>query len=208
MSWQKSKDEILVALKNQILALVASSNSFDAGNAWEAARIAAIVHILVHDSGRTKSLLTQLGVRGSARFVSSGSLHRPGNLLRHEQLIAFRLDASGGKYIPLLSSGPHQSRDVQFHTWWEKEHIFAYPKGNYLTRKRLVFSMRNQDGGAHSDTALTDAEYARLSRTEKDNWIISIGGGEERVTGAHLAAMRQIGWEIEQTIDRMEDLPS
>ena len=78
--------------------------------------------------------------------------------------------------------------------------IYREPSGRSLSRKNLVFAMRNQDGGGHYDPYLDDDIYAGMSRR---NGIKITAGSEEGAlewsVKPHHATMRQIAWEILQT---------
>src|SRR2546421_47685 len=69
---KRTRAELVTMLAEQRAALATSCGSFDEGNDWEAARLAITIFNLVHDDRKIISLLTQLGLRASLRFVSSG----------------------------------------------------------------------------------------------------------------------------------------
>lgn len=63
MATQKQKrprEELIGLLKGQRGALAASCKGFDAGEEWEAERLATTIFTLVHDGGPIFSLLGQL----------------------------------------------------------------------------------------------------------------------------------------------------
>jgi hypothetical protein len=157
MTWTRKPEEIKEALGVQQAALVESCKSYDLGNRWEAIRLATAVSVVVHYASRSgEPILVQLGVRGSLRFVSSGFPSNPRNLLRETNLILARISSDGmAEYVPLLDQNPESLRRVQFHHWWERDTIFR--GGAFrLTRKNLVFALRNKEGGAHFDKELRD----------------------------------------------------
>jgi hypothetical protein len=209
-SWTRSHEELLASLQTQLMAIEVSCQSYDAGNQWEAFRIATAVHVLVHDGGKkVRSILTQLGIRGPLRFVSSGHGHFPGNLARELQLVKMRISTErGGEYLPVLGDCATPPRLVQFHTWWDDDKIFRDPDSFFLNRRRLVWSMRDQDGGAHLDNELTDPAYVRLSKKESPIKVGIRTTFEDGTTsetlkpleGAHFALMRQVAWELQQTL--------
>ncbi len=89
MSLTRSRAEVENALEVQRNAIMAYSVSYDAGARWEAIRLAVAVFVTVHDGGRReKSILTQLGIRGSLRFLASGHSSNPRNLLRETLLLS------------------------------------------------------------------------------------------------------------------------
>lgn len=75
-----------------------------------------------------------------------------------------------------------------------------------MTRSKLVWAMRNQDGGAHVDPAVRDEAYDRFVRVtdqvgyfnkEKTSWISlnHIGNHD-----AHWQTIRKIAWEREHSL--------
>jgi hypothetical protein len=71
-----------------------------------------------------------------------------------------------------------------------------------LNRSKLVTTLRHQDGGRHVGK-LTDAAYVDLkgggglSRASSD-------GTESEVEGLANASMRQVAWELTETLKRID----
>ncbi len=206
MNWTRPHSEIQGMLEQQREALIASCKSYDEGNRWEALRIATAVYIIVHDGGRrSKSILTQLGLRGSLRFVGSGIPCIAGNLAPEAVLAQMRIWKDGkAEYVPWLDKKAGPLRSLQFHDWWDKETIYRDAELG-LTRRGLVFSLRNQEGGAHVDARLTDPSYIRMTRLP----VVKLLGGSGDTEPSPFAdvasaSMRQIAWELLQTIRSMQ----
>ena len=72
---KRPRQELVEKFKNQMKALDASCANYDSGEEWEAERLATTVFNLVFDDGKIVSLLTQLEVKESLKFVPSGGLH-------------------------------------------------------------------------------------------------------------------------------------
>lgn len=205
----KSHSELQTELQEQIAALRLSAESFDAGRLWEAKRLAATVHILLHDGGRkTVSLATQLGIRDRTDFLSSGPPINERNLLTEMPLAFSRISTEGATYLPLLNNSPVPPRWLSFSRWWD-EAVLRDKDRRSLSRKNLIFSLRDQDGGAHADAALSDEAYASISRRNGAAWKF-VAPGQPPVDvepGPHLATMRQIAWEVEQVFARFVGNP-
>jgi hypothetical protein len=71
---KRPREELVHLLNGQMSALGVSSKGFDAGEEWEAERLATTVFNLVHDGGPIVSLLSQLEVKDSLKFLSSGRM--------------------------------------------------------------------------------------------------------------------------------------
>jgi len=108
---------------------------------------------------------------------------------------------------------------LPFSRWWEED-IFKTADGEKLSRMNLVSALRSQDGGSHIDEELTDTNYValklrndpRVRRSKSDpakkpRMLIFVGTSPlddtEPIPNAHLATMRQIAWELRQSINRV-----
>jgi hypothetical protein len=200
---QRTRSELIRALENQRRFLETSAAAYDAGDETEAIRMATVAYVLLHDGGRrNKSILTQLGMRGSLRFVASGNGINPKNLFTQLPLVMVGAFSEGprAEYLPLLGQGPMAPRNLQFGRWWE-EIIYQSQKGRTLTRKSLIMSLRDQEGGGHFDEELSDEAYISAADKTTVGLFISINGTDRMPEkGPHLATMRQIAWEIERTL--------
>jgi hypothetical protein len=182
--------------------LDASCASYDSGHKWEAARLANAVFTLVHDGGSIVSLLTRLGLRASLKFISSSHEINRKNLLADTPLVMVKVSNAAAEYLPTLGDVPFSTGPIQFPKWWEKELI--YRDGNFeLTRRRLIFALRHQDGGGHVGE-LTDESYVRF-KTEAI-WHSQVGNNPpEPIYGAVAATMRQVAWEMIETLKAVGD---
>jgi hypothetical protein len=198
---KRSRAELIQLLAEQRLALAASCESYDKGNDWEAARLATTIFTLVHDGGSINSVLTQLGVRGSLRFFSSGTEVNPKTLTASAPLVMFRAQLAAtakSKAVPLLDGGPPGlTRRTQFSTWWAQESIYKDGQSE-LTRRRLIFALRHQDGGGHVGE-LTDEAYVRLKT--QAICLLQVNDEPDVPMYALTATMRQIAWELTKTLD-------
>lgn len=219
MAWRRPKEELNEIYQNHIRALEASAKGFDNGDKWEATRLATTVYTLLHDGGRnSRSILSQMGVRAKLRFVSSATTPNPRNLLPQFPLLLMQMSSEGEnydvKFMPLLdTSSPFTHKGVQFPRWWEAEAIF-HKNDLKVSRRELVFALRNKEGGAHVDDKLTNKAYLEMSRgahlykteskREQKGIAMPIAGSVhsepdeivEPVFGVAEATMRQIAWEL------------
>src|SRR6266403_204699 len=205
MVWIRSKEEVQKALDIQRRAITASSTAYDNGEWWEALRIATAVYVVVHDAGtKYKSILTQLGKKGSLRYFASGFQYSPKNVLRETHLLSTRIYGDGmAEYRPLLGEASWESRRLQFHEWWESDIIFR--DGEFrLTRKKLTYVLRSQEGGAHLEPVVRDPNYLRFAKEQLTTPYVFSGKIPPRpILGAEFASMRQIAWELLKTLDTL-----
>lgn len=197
----RSQDELRTALIEQLHALQSSGAAFDGGHLWEAKRLATTACVLVEDSKRMKSLLSQLGLLGEMTFLASGNPIHSDNLLAETPLLLMRFGGGTVKYVPRFDDGPNKARRLPFSDWWN-EAVFKDRKHRTLTRRALARSLRDQDGGAHFDEELKDEVYVGVAKENSTGWVVVTREGRRPLDnpGAHLASMRQIAWELEQTI--------
>jgi hypothetical protein len=185
--------ELFDALRKQVRFFRTSAAAFDAGDTAEAARSAVAIRVLVHDAGRSFSVLRQLGVKDRLRFVDTATPLRPGNAASTNGLVVMTMSNQGGDvFVPPLDnlSDARQGKPrLSFPDWWEAVVIIDI-LGSRFSRKDLVLALANSDGGAHVDPQLTEA-YAALSRSGSLGWIVGNCDGQRpllRVRCLHLSA--------------------
>ncbi len=209
----RSRQELVVKLRNQMKALDASCASYDSGEEWEAERLSTAVFNLVHDGGDLISVLTQLGVKDSLKFVSSGGIAVPNGLpppdVAFPALVIFEGGPGGRGFVPQLGDGPRLGKEppnypsLPFRDWWENQFIYQEKATGHLNRKRLVLALRHQDGGSHICT-LTDGIYIHLNKG--GGWQIGReDGSTEPVSNIVGVLMRQVAWEVKETMKQLGD---
>jgi len=99
-------------------------------------------------------------------------------------------------------------KEVSFGAWWDAA-VLRDPKRREFSRKNLVFFFRNKMGGGHVSEGYDQLEntasiaFADLARSDAGGWLVSSGNGMLRPEyGVQFATVRQIGWELEQTLKR------
>lgn len=189
----------------QVRALRASCASFDQGNAWEAMRLATSTYIMVNDGGRNaRSILTHLGIRDSISFIASGhDIRSSRNMVADTPLVLAVMQIGGpSDYVPRGNQTPELERLLSFGAWWERDYIFRSGDGlNKLTRKKLVFALRNQEGGSHYDGELTDPDYIEAAHGK--TWMaLSSDGSRRPLRQLELVTMRQVAWELLESLTR------
>ncbi len=178
----------------------------------EAIRLATVVYTMVHDHGSIHSILSQLGIKHRIIYMASGldkrsALGKGANrytpLIEYERyrdrrsiLIGY-LSFCRYRFCLAMRGQQPLFRELPFEDWWETDVIFF--DGNLaLTRKKLVFTLRNQEGGGHFDPEMRNTHYLALT---KPVWMSTPNYGFGMMGGLELATMRQIAEEMRISVD-------
>lgn len=193
-------------LVEQLSFLRASARAYDAGQVNEAKRLAVSVRILVHETRRSKALLGQLGLLHAIGFVDGGETPDSRNLAATMGLSGIQLGGGAPpRYVPKFGIPDYQDRTMRtFHSWWTRPVVVDLAR-NKFSRKDLVLVMADQDGGAHVDPSL-EQSYARLSRQNSMGWYTTGLIADRPVEGIEFASVRQIAWELLETLEAREPL--
>ena len=196
----QSSQELDRHLRDSIGFLKASCASFDAGTVGEAKRLAATIRVLLHDTQQSQSLLGLIGLKQKITYINTATPHDPRNLLAHHGLVGFRMGGGGSSYWAPLGDGPptRYGRTDSFDSWWN-EKVIIDKTGGVFTRRDLVLSLANKDGGAHVDPQL-DAKYAALTRGNSLGWVVSDGASQRPLSDVELHSVRQIAYELFQSL--------
>lgn len=182
-------------LAKQLRFLKTSCRQFDEGDVDEGVRIASISANLFHDGGsKSQSLLSHLGVKKTIKLISTSTMltHAAiGNLTS----VNIHFDTLEAEFLPNLDNAPKKL--LPFKVWWDQQMIFRLETGENVTRRDLVLWARNRDGGGHIDKDL-DPRYEKLMAGVGMGMTIERNGKtlhQVPFRFAHLAALRQIGYE-------------
>lgn len=194
MNILQTEEDLRDQLKVQIGFLAQSSDAYDRGNVDEAKRLAIALRILLHDKGRTSvSLLTLLNKK-DILFYDTALEYNPNNLLSMPGLVMLKAGPDAGEYIPPLDMRCSKGK-IPFPQWWSNI-VVVDIKGNKSTRKDLVLTVCEKDGGAHVDPKLDEAYYA-FSRSNSLGWKYQKDGVVQDFTGRpELASIRQVAYEV------------
>ena len=135
-------------------------------------------------------------------FYSTAYRWDASNLVAHHGLLQLRISPSGSSYhAPFDDRPPHILRWVSFDEWWS-EIVFDDRKGNTLTRKQLILTLANKEGGAHVDPNLSPA-YEAIAKKNALGWFVSTPDGKVPLPGrVELFGMRQVAHEILRTLEK------
>lgn len=218
----QTSPELWAHLIEQYDFLRSHAAAFDAGQPHFAKPLATTLRVLLHHNPRSDShaLLAQLGVVPAPMlFLDSGGEVNPANRVVSSQLVGMKLGGGKADYVAPLDQGPASmpperrwrhpssyglSQPGEWHThkrWWLSFAIFKDDAGETFTRADIVRAVANSDGGAHVDRSLKDA-YDRLTRSNSLGWILHTNTGEHPLGNPVLPTIRQIAWEVEQSLLR------
>ena len=204
--------DLQLELREQISALRASCNAYDAGQLWEAKRLATSAYILLHDGGRnSKALLSQLGLKTQMQFLSTRKAILDGDYTLSLTNITFNIPNGTMTYSPTLAKDtPHNWQ--KFSKWYD-EKIFGNAGSLSLTRKNIIFALRNKMGGSHVDARVDDDGINWLKKGAHSITINDTEFSENLppqlqfppvpqglVPNNHFAVMRQIAYEISESL--------
>ena len=191
---RRSLSNLQKKLKQQLNFLEKSVNDFDKGDEAEAIRMAGALRMILHDTNNYTSLLTQLNME-ELLFYDTCLEDVSDRNTSHFGLVQILLKTS--KYVALLDDTPHKK--VDFDTWWN-EIVFRDSTGHSLSRRDVVVTMADQDGGAHVDRSV-NKEYSKLSKGEYLGHKYSQNGKHWfNMQGAELTTVRQIAHEVLKTL--------
>lgn len=195
-----SKQELRTRLTEQLGFLIKSASEYDRGDTSEARRLSVALRVLLHNHGQSRALLQQLGHRDTIAFLDTCGPLSTTNLLTDYPMVVMRIGADT-QYAPRLGElyNAVPNRKIMFEKWWNNAVIRSPQVNVTFSRRELVLSVADQDGGAHVDPEI-DEKYARLSRTMEFGFMEHKDGVARPVPLIELAHIRQIAYEVLVTI--------
>ncbi|MFI5434486.1 hypothetical protein ACHMZP_21730 [Rhodococcus baikonurensis] len=215
--------------RRQIRYLETSSRLFDEGDIDEAMRLAVTIRVLVHDTQTSHSLLNQMGLKQTIRFLDTAvvggteiflgavvmqieysaggvtGLHAPSGQDGLVEIVP-RPDGTPLIVAPRRRRG-HES-SIGFDTWWTTNVIDTAHGPKTFSRRRAVLVMANKDGGAHVDPDGPDVDYMAFSSLGHGSTFTTEGidpfapnapGYQPFGGNAAAETVRQIAWELTET---------
>jgi len=193
----RTRDETIHEMKDQLRALGILAAQFGKGETWAAKLMATVIYTICHDgTGRTLSLISQLGMRQNLQCITSALDPVPGNLVTMPLMLGIRVSvgADGGFFPRFLHSDVTKFEWMPFEEWWEQP-VYSKSENNIITRNKLVRAVRSTDGGGHYDAELTSRDYVNLRAGA--GWKNHSDGTDlVEPNAAHLLTIWAIGWEL------------
>lgn len=213
------RTELLKQLDDRIDRLISAGTLFDQGDPAGAREIATHVRGLIHHTQVSRSLINRLGLDGELTWVDTAGVTHPKTVTSAACLTLMKI-ASGpdchGEYIPKLDLYPPvpiRTRDggridrgsrIPFDDWWTNP-VVKDPDGTEYSRKQLVLALDPADCGDPE----TMAAYGAVAGSRWLGWVVTGGAPAKSATfrtNPLLASVRQIGYEVVQTIGQQRDV--
>ncbi len=197
----QTEAELERQFQEQLRFVRRSAEAFDQGEVSEAKRIAVALRVLLHQTKKSHSLLTQTQ-RVDQQFYSSIEPDNDDNISVYAPLVGLVTTSSGATVVPRLDDFDFVSKEermIPFVDWWAQT-VYRDTRGRTLSRRELTLTMANQDGGAHVDPGL-EPRYHGLSRGPGLDIQAFVGDQAWEFTGTELASVRQIGHEVLKSFD-------
>lgn len=176
MKYQLNENELEDHLKSQIRFIENSQQSFGKGFHEEAQRLATTMRILLHNKKSSHSLLKQLN-KDNMNFVSTTPRFIPVNMISYTGFLNMRMSGDKASYeLNDIVDEIGNLKLLKFDDWWNE--LIIYDKKQLFSRKDIILTVANKDGGAHIDSKL-NKEYADLIKKNSLGWIYSNQENEE-----------------------------
>ena len=187
------KSSFTTQLERQIGFLKRSCDAFDEGHKDEALRLAVSLRVLFHDTKISKSLLSHLKSKERVRILSTFDRAYAEDQETGMTYVSIPMlvTMDGSRNAPLDDT---KRKDlIAVNEWWN-EGITCM--NQLISRKDIVLSATNQDGGAH-----VDAKPNKKTR----ELILGIGTLTNFVDGVstthtldnqHFVLLRQLAYEV------------
>lgn len=147
-----------------------------------AINLATKLRVLLNDEGSNDSLLHLLDIKEKLRFPAikedlwEASAKAPCNLY-YTSILTGITTVNGGTYCKANSFQTAEDIVYTFDAWWNEIVIDSKAEQlSQITRRDVVLTLADKEGGAHVDTNYDDAYYQAIKR---GGFIIKLPNGEE-----------------------------
>lgn len=204
----RNRAELVRKVQEQVEVLGILAQTFDSGKRVVGYPMATTVRVLVHETASSHALLAQLGELNSITFIDTSMPFNPRNLLvSHEGLVMMKMTVGvDADWVPLneipVPPPGAEPRDVPFNTWWNTD-VMRDSQGTTWNRRRMVLTVANKEGGAHIDPH-QPVDVRAIEEENSMGWSYQdpINGSQPFSHGPLMPSIRQIAYELEQSITR------
>ena len=205
----RSREDLIERLKEQRSFLKASCAAFDAGAEPEAVRLATTLRVMLHDNAKSHSLLRQLRIKQRMRLISSSPIMPRGQTV-WLGLVVIKLTPHWIEYSPKCEDVNPGSKfpAMPVDRWWTQKVIRAQDDRDgwfTLRRQDLILGFANRDGGAHVDPRPRARHTPSLGNAINIAVANSISGRHEPTRSVAHLCIRQMAWEVEQSLNAYEE---
>lgn len=194
MKYKQTKEDLLDHFNDHINFIRSSCMLYDNGLYHESKRIATSLRVLFHNTRYSNSLLNQLNYADTFLLWSSAGLYTPSNLLTSWTLLSLRIDYNGIQYNPILNTNFQRSFYLNIDDWWNE--IIFDDKMFFISRRDVILSVANQDGGAHVDPILNESYSNITKRNSLGYYQVSNAVKTSPINNPAYASIRQIAHEV------------
>lgn len=191
MQIKRNEEQLKEHFNTQLRFIEKSLKEYDIGHEEEAQRIATNLRILLHDTQNSASLLKLLDLKSNLYYISSIGPYFPINMLPYNGLTSLH----GDRYSPLCKgSTEYRNKWLTFRDWWNE--LVIDDKSFIFTRKDIVLTVANKDGGAHIDEKINQ-KYWNLAYNNSLGWKVFNGTNEyDFINNVAYASIYQIASEL------------
>jgi hypothetical protein len=189
--------DLVQQLRRQLVFLRNSVAAYDAGHLEEAIRIAVVIRVLCHDHTASRipsiSLLQHMDKKMSLQLVTTAKTV-PSHVLEtidFAELMAGMTIGNTLSYDPVPDNAP----TIACPEWWEGQTIFKYDNQQF-TRKDLVLTAANKDGGAHVSLPNPKLEALRTGFWSKTETKADRTTTTELLVNNHFRMLRRLADEL------------
>jgi len=196
-------------LREQLALIKNSCKLFDEGSVVEYKNLATRLRLLLHDTGKSKSLLKLLNIKDSILFTDTCLPYIQNDVSISWYGLVIR-QTSFKDSTPIINEFPESITKVPFEQWWNKT-ILEDTQKNFLRRHEVILTVADKDGGAHIDNIWDEEKEKAFIGMQFQNSLGALtskdGGNNWEVSLAIPSTIRQIAEEVLMTLDE-EYIPS
>ncbi len=205
-AYSRDRADLIRKVREQVELLHVLGATFDSGHRVAAYPLATSIRVLVHDTTRSHALLAQLGELSTMQFRDTSlPMDMSGPIKTNGGLVILTKTAEGDAVWAPLWEAPApasaaEPRDIAFQPWWGNN-VLSNSQGTLWSRRRMVLAIANQEGGAHIDPSQpVDVRAIEEENSMGFGYSDPIAGDRPMSTGPLLPAIRQVAYELEQSI--------
>lgn len=194
-------------LKAHLGFIKSSADSFDAGNTYEALRIATSLRVIFHQTRYSTALLEHLGAWDiSLRNEKTGDLR---DLPASEKIICTDRICFSPDGIWQWEYTPTNNQEYFSVKEWWNEYPVSIIRGKFITRKMIATDwLANKAGGSHVDShEALPVEYLSSMNNlfvSEDNRYVSKDPRHGRPVNEPFTCARQMAYEVLTSPDLIE----